>query len=142
MNGSLTIGLLSIVTIGIAATIGCQQKQERDLGSRIGAVKGMSEENTWKTNNSPSLSGKYQNEEFDGFNDYPQPINGLGTGFLFNRPLGSFTGSIPPASGSGQQASKGFRVGSPFHNYFGLKKGKSAMNLFITKYMFNADLNG
>ena len=101
-----------------------------------------SEENTWKTNNSPSLSGKYQNEEFDGFNDYPQPINGLGTGFLFNRPLGIFTNSVPPTSGSGQQASKGFRVGSPFHNYFGLKKGKSAMNLFITKYMFNADLNG
>ena len=96
--------------------------------------------NTWKTNNSPALTGKYQDEEFDGANDYPKPIDGFGTGFLFNRPLGIFSGVNPPSPVTA--ADKGYRVGSPFQNYFGLKKGKSAMNLFITKYMFNADLNG
>jgi hypothetical protein len=100
-----------------------------------GSVWG-SERNTWQTQN--AITAKYQDETFDGANEYPKPDSGLGTGFLFNRPLGIFTGSFPPKGDSG----KGYRVGSPFQNYFGLKKGKSAMNLFITKYMFNADLNG
>ena len=94
------------------------------------------EQNTWKTDN--AITAKYQDETFDGANNYPRPQSGLGTGFLFNRPLGTFTGTPPPDGDSGD----GYRVGSPFQNYFGLKKGKSAMNLFITKYMFNADLNG
>ena len=96
-----------------------------------------SEDNTWRTTD--GKSGKYQDETFDGANGYPKPITGLGTGFLFNRPIGSFTGSNPPNEGPGFD---GYRVGSPFQNYFGLKKGKSAMNLFITKFMFNTDLNG
>jgi len=94
------------------------------------------EQNTWQT--TKAITAKYQDEEFDGANNYPRPQSGLGTGFLFNRPLGIFSGTPPPDGDSGD----GYRVGSPFQNYFGLKKGKSAMNLFITKYMFNADLNG
>ena len=96
--------------------------------------------NTWNTNNSPALTGKYQDEEFDGANNYPKPDSGRGTGFLFNRELGIFSGVNPPKPLTASDT--GYRVGSPFQNYFGLKKGKSAMNLFITKYMFNADLNG
>lgn len=92
--------------------------------------------NTWQTQN--ALTGTYQDEEFDGANDYPKPDFGKGTGFLFNRPLGTFSGTDAPTVAT----TDGYRVGSPFQNYFGLKKGKSAMNLFITKYMFNADLNG
>jgi hypothetical protein len=94
------------------------------------------EKNTWQTVN--AITAKYQDEEFEGTNNYPRPQDGLGTGFLFNRTLGIFSGTPPPDGDSGD----GYRVGSPFQNYFGLKKGKSAMNLFITKYMFNADLNG
>ena len=30
-----------------------------------------------------------------------------------------------------------FKVGSPFYFYFGLKRGKSAMNRYIKKYIFN-----
>ena len=100
-----------------------------------GSVWG-SEENTWQTE--VAITAKYQDETFDGANNYPRPQDGLGTGFLFNRTLGIFSGTPPPDGDYGD----GYRVGSPFQNYFGLKKGKSAMNLFITKYMFNADLNG
>jgi hypothetical protein len=28
-------------------------------------------------------------------------------------------------------------VGAPYHFYFGLRKGKTALNLFIDKYIFN-----
>ena len=63
---------------------------------RIVVVFGGTELNTWKTNNSPALTGKYQDEEFDAANDYPKPIDGFGTGFLFNRPLGIFSGVNPP----------------------------------------------
>ena len=106
-----------------------------------GSVWG-NEENTWQTtgDNNINYTGKYQDSEFDDASTgYPRPQSGLGTGFLFNRELGIFSGTNPPSEGPGFD---GYRVGSPFQNYFGLKKGKSAMNLFITKYMFNADLNG
>lgn len=97
--------------------------------------------NTWRTNKIPAHTGKYQDSEFDDASTgYPRPQSGLpATGFLFNRPLGIFTGTPPPDQSPNFE---GYRVGSPFQNYFGLKKGKSAMNLFITKYMFNANLNG
>ena len=93
------------------------------------------EENTWKT--SSCESDTYQDAQFDAPNLYPKPQTGLGTGFIFNRPTNTFPG-LPPASSKTLQ----YRVGSPFQHYFGLKKGKSAMNRFITKFMFNADLNG
>lgn len=94
------------------------------------------EENTWKTN--VAQSGPYQDETFDGANEYPKPSAGLGTGYIFNRPINVYTNINAPNDATGQ----GFRVGSPFQNYFGLKRGKSAMNRFITKFIFNADLNG
>lgn len=93
------------------------------------------EKNTWKTNT--CKSGKYQDETFEGANEYPKPNSGLGTGFIFNRPINVYTPNQPIDNGS-----DGYRVGSPFQFYFGLKRGKSAMNKFITKYMFNRDLNG
>jgi len=32
-----------------------------------------------------------------------------------------------------------FRVGSPFYFYFGLRRGRSAMNRFITKFVILDD---
>jgi len=93
------------------------------------------ENNTWKTDT--CLSDTYQDSTFDGANAYAKPQSGLGTGFIFNRDINSFPGQ-PPL----ETFSEGYRVGSPFQHYFGLKKGKSAMNKFITKFIFNADLNG
>jgi len=93
------------------------------------------EENTWKTNT--CQTGTYQDEKFDGANQYAKPTTGLGTGFIFNRPVNVYPGSVPTDNGN-----DGYRVGSPFQFYFGLKRGKSAMNLFITKFIFNRDLNG
>jgi len=93
------------------------------------------QENTWKTDT--CKSGKYQDETFDGANEYAKPSSGLGTGFIFNRPINSYGPNQPIDNGN-----DGYRVGSPFQFYFGLKRGKSAMNKFITKYMFNRDLNG
>ena len=93
------------------------------------------EENTWHTQD--CIVERYQDEKFDGANGYPKPSSGLPTGYIFNRPINDY-----PGNGAPNGTNDGYRVGSPFQNYFGLKKGKSAMNLFITKYMFNADLNG
>jgi hypothetical protein len=31
-------------------------------------------------------------------------------------------------------------VGSPYHFYFGLRNGKSAMNKYINKYIFNEEV--
>ena len=71
---------------------------------------------------------RYQDEKFDGANGYPKPSSGLPTGYIFNRPINDY-----PGNGAPNGTNDGYRVGSPFQNYFGL---------FITKYMFNADLNG
>jgi hypothetical protein len=31
-------------------------------------------------------------------------------------------------------------VGAPYHFYFGLRKGKSAINRYITRYILNQDV--
>lgn len=94
------------------------------------------EDNSWLTGSNDIKSGTYQDETFDGANWYAKPDNNSqGTGYITNLPGYPDPPNTNPADNIGGGGS--FRVGSPFHFYFGLKRGKSAMNKFITKYVFN-----
>jgi hypothetical protein len=94
------------------------------------------EKNEWETS-SPFYSQKYQSLSFltsptsDYFNSTTQ--NGK-KGFIYNsNGNGVGSPSFP------QNQSNEFLVGSPYHFYFGLVKGKSSLNRFITKYILNSD---
>ena len=95
------------------------------------------EDNKWVTDSGvgKTKSGLYQDETFDGANYYPKTsVVSQSTGYLTNVP--GFP-DPPLDTQAGGMGSPTYRVGSPFHFYFGLKRGKSAMNKFITKYIFN-----
>ena len=94
------------------------------------------EKNEWETS-TPFYSQKYQSLSFltsptsDYFNSTTQ--NGK-KGFIYNsNGNGVGSPSFP------QNQSNEFLVGSPYHFYFGLVKGKSSLNRFITKYILNSD---
>ena len=54
----------------------------------------------------------------------------LALGYIYNQyPSGTPNENWP----SGQNIN--YLVGAPYHFYFGLKRGNSAMNKFITKYI-------
>ena len=97
-----------------------------------------SDTNEWDTN----LQGNgFYKEKYQALSFYQAPyspyFNDLNTGrrgFIFNsNPQGNdptFTPGLPNK----------FLVGSPYHFYFGLGKGKSAINRYITKYILNQDV--
>ena len=92
------------------------------------------QENTWATNTNDLITVKYQDENFTGTTDYMKTAAGTGYGYLYNEnPPGT---EIPNVAVN--QDNK-FRVGSPFHFYFGLRRGRSAMNRFITKFVILDD---
>ena len=76
---------------------------------------------------------KYQTQSFyqAPYSDYFNNSNYGKKGYIFNSNNNGYSSVFP----SGQ--SNKFLVGAPFHFYFGLSKGKSAMNRYITKYIFN-----
>lgn len=89
-----------------------------------------SDKNNWVTDG-PFYSQPYQSMDFTQ-TDYFKPGNGEKLGYIYSRtPSLSLTPSWP----NGQSTS--YVVGAPHHFYFGLGKGKSAMNKYITKYIFN-----
>ena len=92
------------------------------------------QENTWATDTNDLITVKYQDENFTGATDYMKTAAGTGYGYLYNEnPPGT---EIPNTAGN--QDNK-FRVGSPFYFYFGLRRGRSAMNRFITKFVILDD---
>ena len=79
----------------------------------------------------------YQNMQFDT-TDYFQPQNGTGpfngaTGYIYNYDSNGNPNQNVTQWPQGQ--SKKFVIGAPYHFYFGLGKGKSAINRYITKYI-------
>jgi hypothetical protein len=97
-----------------------------------------SELNDWQTS-APYYSQKYQELNFTSpgppaispyFNDL---ITGQ-KGYIYNSDSNGDTLSTWPSS---QPAD--FIVGAPYHFYFGLRKGKSAINRYIVKYILNQD---
>jgi len=64
---------------------------------------------------------------------YFKPVNGPATGFIMNyQSGGERTSEWLPGTNNG---STNFVVGAPYHFYFGLSKGKTALNRFIKKYV-------
>lgn len=98
-----------------------------------------SEFNNWNTIN--IQSGEYQSDDFFNGNPvtYMKPDVGYGLGHIYNRSVNDDTFSQYPATpsilGSDPQGNNSYKVGSPFHFYFGLKRGKSSLNRFIKQYI-------
>ena len=97
-----------------------------------------SDKNEWQTNlqGSGFYKQKYQTMSFyqAPFSNYFNTTNYGKKGYIYNTDSNGYTESFPPG-----QNDK-FVVGAPYHFYFGLSKGKSAMNRYITKYIFNQDV--
>jgi hypothetical protein len=97
-----------------------------------------SDKNEWQTN----LQGlgfykqKYQTMSFyqAPFSNYFNTTNNGKKGYIYNTNSNGNTATFP----AGQNDK--FVVGAPFHFYFGLSKGKSSINRYITKYIFNQDV--
>jgi len=92
------------------------------------------EDNTWDTNivNGKLFSSKYQTLDFNN-SPYFKPTNGNKLGYIYNRDSNGNVSADYPQN----QPSK-FLVGAPFHFYFGLRRGKSAMNRYISKYLIES----
>lgn len=98
-----------------------------------------SELNEWYTDleSGGFYSVPYQNMAFDS-TDYFQPQNGTGpfngaTGYIFN--YDSNGNPNQNVSEWPNNQSNRFVVGAPYHFYFGLGKGKTAINRYISKYI-------
>jgi hypothetical protein len=80
---------------------------------------------------------KYQALSFTQapFSQYFNNLNTGQQGYIYNSTTG---GSTDEAFPQGQSTT--FLVGAPYHFYFGLGKGKSAINRYITKYILNQDV--
>lgn len=93
------------------------------------------EQNSWHTET--IFSSVYQGDDFyDGSGKYMRPDYGYGLGYIYNKsssdPEFDSYPSNDPNGGN-------FKVGNPFHFYFGLRRGKTAMNRYIKKYIFNLE---
>jgi hypothetical protein len=80
---------------------------------------------------------KYQALSFTQapFSQYFNNLNTGKQGYIYNSTTGGATDEAFP-----QGQSTTFLVGAPYHFYFGLGKGKSAINRYITKYILNQDV--
>ena len=97
-----------------------------------------SDKNDWDTGlqGSGFYKYKYQTQSFyqAPFSNYFNTTNYGKKGYIFNSDSSGYSTNFPPG-----QSNK-FLVGAPFHFYFGLNKGKSSMNRYITKYIFNTNV--
>jgi hypothetical protein len=90
--------------------------------------------NTWNTEY--IYNSKFQQDNFDNSNMYMKPDGGYGLGHIFNKegdgPNDDQELITPPQNNPNQN---NYKVGAPFHFYFGLKVGKTALTKFIKKYI-------
>ena len=85
-----------------------------------------SENNNWNTNG-PFYKRGYQDLDFNTTNEYFQ-ANPTPTGFLTNFDLSGNPDPVRDSSGN-------YIVGAPFHFYFGLNNGKTAVDKFVKLYI-------
>jgi hypothetical protein len=85
-----------------------------------------SENNNWNTN-APFYKRGYQDLDFISSNEYFQ-ANPTPTGFLTNFDLSGNPDPVRNTTGN-------YVVGAPFHFYFGLNNGKTAVDKFIKLYI-------
>jgi hypothetical protein len=98
------------------------------------------EKNDWLTdiplNTNQMYSVPYQNMSFTGA-DYFKATNGPSTGYIFN--YNNLGERDYLWQNNSNQTKANFVVGAPYHFYFGLGKGKTALNRFITKYIIGTE---
>jgi len=102
-----------------------------------------SELNDWVTtpnqniNSSGYFSERYQNLSFvqSPFSPYFNNGPSGGKGYIYN----TDQNGVPTESWPPSQSNK-FIVGAPYHFYFGLNIGKTAINRYITKFILNQDV--
>lgn len=99
--------------------------------------------NEWVTSPSEIFSVKYQeidrlNSPYPKWNEIPNQYNARG--YMYGDDSDIFTETDYNYTA---QTIRGHKIpgGAPWYFYFGLKKGKTAMNKFITTYMGDTDLN-
>ena len=80
----------------------------------------------------PMYSAPYQNMSFTG-SDYFKATNGPSTGYILN--YNNLGERDYLWQNNSNQDKANFVVGAPYHFYFGLGKGKTSLNRFITKYI-------
>jgi hypothetical protein len=97
-----------------------------------------SDTNNWNTN---LIGGGFYKQKYQGlsfkYGSLSQYFNNLTSGqkgFIYNSNSSGNDVTVPPGQ------SNSFLVGAPYHFYFGLNKGKSSINRYITKYILNQDV--
>jgi hypothetical protein len=130
--GTITFGNVT-QTVGYPKTqVVPMYKWIKDGNTQPQTILG-SEENEWYTSfdaNNGYYTAPYQIMSFNT-TDYFQSTNGPSTGYIYNYN----NNGVPTFAPSVNQTSNRFVVGAPYHFYFGLNKGKSALNRYITKYL-------
>jgi hypothetical protein len=94
------------------------------------------DKNDWHTSY-PFYSQKYQDLNFAGGLPVSPYFNSTNTGqkgYIYNQDSNGVGIETWPNNQNSQ-----YIVGAPYHFYFGLRKGKSAINRYITKYILNTD---
>lgn len=109
--------------------------KEQENSSFIGLFG--SQKNSWHTDT--IYSSIYQGDDFytGASQKYMKPDYGYGLGYLYNRSDEDPELDALPIQNPN---SNRFKVGSPFYFYFGHKRGKSAINKFIIKYIFGTGI--
>ena len=98
-----------------------------------------SQSNNYSTNDGMFFSYKYQS--LDRLNPASQYFqNDQSNGYYVRGTQINFDNNGVPTESTPQNFEQTFLVGAPFYFYFGLKKGASAMDVFITKYI-NTEVN-
>jgi hypothetical protein len=98
-----------------------------------------SQSNNYYTNDNSFFSYKYQS--LDRLNPASQYFqNDEANGYYIRGTQINFDNNGVPTESIPQNFEQTFLVGAPFYFYFGLKKGASAMDVFITKYI-NTEVN-
>ena len=98
-----------------------------------------SQSNNYSTNDGAFFSYKYQS--LDRLNPASQYFqNDQSDGYYVRGTQINFDNNGVPTELTPQNFEQTFLVGAPFYFYFGLKKGASAMDVFITKYI-NTETN-
>ena len=98
-----------------------------------------SQSNNYTTEDATFFSYKYQS--LDRLNPASQYFqNDQSNGYYVRGTQINFDNNGVPTESTPQNFEQTFLVGAPFYFYFGLKKGASAMDVFITKYI-NTEVN-
>lgn len=103
------------------------------------------ETNNWASDPTDFVQIKYQNMDrlSSGYSLYNTLVNNYNaTGYLYGNDSNAIATTSYNYSANILPADKKILVGAPWYFYFGLNKGKTAINKFYTKYIGGNDIDG